>query len=137
MVMKRPMVAFLTQLLLVLRSWFTRRVRLEAENLILRQQLVGLQHRNQRLADRTDHRLPLVAPPGRHRPQFRVLKEASLNCATALAIQPVDACRFIAAGLSRVLQIFDEPILSDEIFSRDRPKRYDLVAVNLPDYDRV
>src|ERR1700730_16541724 len=42
MVMKRPMVAFLTQLLLVIRSWFARRARLEAENLILRQQLVVL-----------------------------------------------------------------------------------------------
>ena len=42
MVMKRPMVAFLTQLLLVIRSWFARRARLEAENLILRQQLIVL-----------------------------------------------------------------------------------------------
>jgi len=33
------MVAFLTQLLLVTRSWFAWRARLEAENLILRQQL--------------------------------------------------------------------------------------------------
>jgi hypothetical protein len=39
MVMKRPMVAFLTQLLLTIRSRFTRRARLEAENLLLRQQL--------------------------------------------------------------------------------------------------
>jgi hypothetical protein len=39
MVMKRPMVAFLIQLLLVARSRFTRRARLEAENLLLRQQL--------------------------------------------------------------------------------------------------
>jgi len=36
------MVAFLTQLLLAIRSRFTRRARLEAENLILRQQLVVL-----------------------------------------------------------------------------------------------
>ena len=36
------MVAFLTQLLLVIRSWFAPRARLEAENLILRQQLVVL-----------------------------------------------------------------------------------------------
>src|ERR1700738_521481 len=42
MVMKRPMVTFLTQLLLAIRSRFTRRARLEAENLILRQQLVVL-----------------------------------------------------------------------------------------------
>jgi hypothetical protein len=41
-VMKRPMVAFLTQLLLAIRSRFTRRARLEAENLILRQQLIVL-----------------------------------------------------------------------------------------------
>jgi hypothetical protein len=40
MVEKRPMVAFLTQLLLATLSRFTRRARLEAENLILRQQLV-------------------------------------------------------------------------------------------------
>ena len=40
MVMKRPTVAFLTQLLLAIRSRFARRARLEAENPILRQQLV-------------------------------------------------------------------------------------------------
>ena len=40
MVMKRPMVASLTQLLHVIRSWFKRRARLEAENLLLRQQPV-------------------------------------------------------------------------------------------------
>jgi hypothetical protein len=39
MVLKRPMVAFLTQLLLIIRSWFARRARLEAENLILRWQI--------------------------------------------------------------------------------------------------
>jgi hypothetical protein len=38
--MKRSMVAFLTQLLLAIRSRFTRRARLEAENLLLRQQLI-------------------------------------------------------------------------------------------------
>src|SRR5216683_3195423 len=36
MVMKRPMVAILTQLLLAIRSRFTRRAPLEAENLLLR-----------------------------------------------------------------------------------------------------
>ena len=36
------MVAFLTQMLLGIRSRFARRGRLEAENLILRQQLVVL-----------------------------------------------------------------------------------------------
>jgi hypothetical protein len=36
------MVAFLTRLLLVIRSWFAWRAGLEAENLILRQQLVVL-----------------------------------------------------------------------------------------------
>ena len=46
MVMKRPMVAFLTHLLLVIRSWFARRARLEAENLILRQQLVVLRRKS-------------------------------------------------------------------------------------------
>src|ERR1700731_3959047 len=46
MVMKRPMVTFLTQLLLVIRSWFARRARLEAENLILRQQLVVLRRKS-------------------------------------------------------------------------------------------
>jgi hypothetical protein len=38
--MKRPRLAFLTLLLLAIRSWFTRRVWLEAENLLVRQQLV-------------------------------------------------------------------------------------------------
>jgi len=46
MVQKRPMVALLTQLLLVIRSWFVRRARLEAENLILRQQLVVLRRKS-------------------------------------------------------------------------------------------
>ena len=46
MVMKRSMVAFLTQLLFALRSRFTRRVRLEAENLLLRQQLIVLRRRH-------------------------------------------------------------------------------------------
>jgi len=46
--MKRPMVAFLIQLLLVLRSSFARRARLEAENLILRQQLVVLRRKSPR-----------------------------------------------------------------------------------------
>src|ERR1700726_91474 len=48
MVMKRPMVAFLTQLLLAIRSQFTRRARLEAENLFLRQQLIVLQRKSPR-----------------------------------------------------------------------------------------
>ena len=43
--MKRPMGAFLTQLLLAIRTRFTRRARLEAENLILRQQLVVLRRK--------------------------------------------------------------------------------------------
>ena len=46
MVMKRPMVAFLSQLLLAIRSLFTRRARLEAENLLLRQQLVVLRRKS-------------------------------------------------------------------------------------------
>ena len=46
--MKRPMVAFLTQLLLAIRSRFTRRARLEAENLLLRQQLVVLRRKSPR-----------------------------------------------------------------------------------------
>ena len=46
MVMKRPMVAFLTQLLLAIRPRFSRRVRLEAENLLLRQQLIVLRRRH-------------------------------------------------------------------------------------------
>ena len=44
--MKRPMVAFLTQLLLAIRSRFTGRARLEAENLLLRQQLVVLRRKS-------------------------------------------------------------------------------------------
>jgi hypothetical protein len=43
--MKRPMVALLTLLLLAIRSWVTRRARLEAENLILRRQLIVLRRR--------------------------------------------------------------------------------------------
>jgi hypothetical protein len=46
MVVKRRMVAFLSQLLLAIRSQFTRRARLEAENLLLRQQLVVLQRKS-------------------------------------------------------------------------------------------
>ncbi len=46
MVIKRPMVAFLTHLLLALRSRFSRRARLEVENLILRQQLVVLRRKS-------------------------------------------------------------------------------------------
>src|SRR5271169_6977283 len=46
MVMKRPMVAFLTLLLLAIRSWLTRRARLEAENLVLRQQLLVLRRKS-------------------------------------------------------------------------------------------
>jgi hypothetical protein len=46
MVLKRPMVAFLTQLLLAIRSRFIRRARLEAENLILRQQLIVLRRKS-------------------------------------------------------------------------------------------
>src|SRR6266851_8889943 len=50
MVMKRPMVATLTQLLPAIRSWFARRARLEAENLILRQQLVVLRRKSPKRA---------------------------------------------------------------------------------------
>src|ERR1700687_3514440 len=46
MVMKRPMVASLSQLLLAIRSQFPRRARLEAENLLLRQQLVVLRRKS-------------------------------------------------------------------------------------------
>ena len=46
MVMKRPMVAFMSQLLLAIRSRFSRRARLEAENLLLRQQLVVLRRKS-------------------------------------------------------------------------------------------
>ena len=40
------MVAFFTQLLLAIRSWFTRRARLEVENLLLRQQLIVLRRQH-------------------------------------------------------------------------------------------
>jgi hypothetical protein len=40
MVMKRPIVAFLSQLLLAIRSRFTRCARLEAENIFRHQQLI-------------------------------------------------------------------------------------------------
>ena len=46
MVGKRPMLAFLTQLLFAIRSQFTRRAGLEAENLLLRQQLVVLRRKS-------------------------------------------------------------------------------------------
>jgi hypothetical protein len=42
------MVAFLAQLLLAIRSRFSRRARLEAENLILRQQLIVLRRQHPR-----------------------------------------------------------------------------------------
>ncbi len=44
--MKRPMLGSVTQLLLGLRSRFTRRARLEAENLILRHQLIVLRRKS-------------------------------------------------------------------------------------------
>jgi len=50
------MVAFLTQLLLATRSRFTRRARLEAENLILRQQLVVLPVRVPDARETVEHR---------------------------------------------------------------------------------
>ena len=46
--MKRPLIAFLTQLLLSIRSRFTRPARLEAENLLPRQQLVVLRRKSPR-----------------------------------------------------------------------------------------
>src|ERR1700720_1388915 len=42
------MVAFLTQLQRVVRSWFARRARLEVENLFLRQQLIVLRRQHPR-----------------------------------------------------------------------------------------
>ena len=42
------MVAFLIQLLLAIRSRFSRRARLEAENLVLRQQLVVLKRKSRK-----------------------------------------------------------------------------------------
>ena len=60
MVKKRPMVEFLTQLLLVIRSWFARRACLEAENLILRQQLVVLRRESPKRVCGTPDRLLLV-----------------------------------------------------------------------------
>jgi hypothetical protein len=46
--MKRPMVAFLTQLRLAIRSRFMRRAPVEAKNLLLRQQLVVLRRKSAR-----------------------------------------------------------------------------------------
>jgi len=43
--MKRPMAAFITNLLLGILSWFTGRARRDADNLILRQQLVVLRRK--------------------------------------------------------------------------------------------
>jgi hypothetical protein len=42
MIMRRPMVAFFTQLLLAIRSRFSRRARLEAENLLSLFRLLAL-----------------------------------------------------------------------------------------------
>jgi hypothetical protein len=46
MVMKRPIVAFLSQLLLAIRSRFTQCARLEAENIFLRQQLIVIRRKS-------------------------------------------------------------------------------------------
>ena len=54
--MKRPMVALLTLLLLAIRSWVTRRARLEAENLILRRQLIVLRRRRPKACATVEHR---------------------------------------------------------------------------------
>jgi hypothetical protein len=55
------MVAFLTRLMLVLRAWFKSRVSLEAENVVLRQQLLVLKRRSPaRLRLRNIDRLILV-----------------------------------------------------------------------------
>src|ERR1700720_1226333 len=62
MIMKRPMVTFLTQLLLAIRSRFTGRARLEAENLILRQQLVVIRRKS---PTRVRRLLALEIPPRR------------------------------------------------------------------------
>jgi hypothetical protein len=48
--MKRPMVAFLARLLLAIRSRFARRARLEAENLVLRQQIIVLRRKSPKRA---------------------------------------------------------------------------------------
>ena len=58
--MKRPMVAFLTQLLLAIRSRFMRRARLEAENLLLRQLVVLRRKSPTRVRLWNIDRLPLV-----------------------------------------------------------------------------
>jgi hypothetical protein len=58
--MKRPIVDFLTQLLFAARSRLTRRARLEAENLVLRQQLIILQRKCRRARLRNLDRLLLV-----------------------------------------------------------------------------
>ena len=54
------MVAFLIQLLCAFRSRFTRRARLEAENLLLRQQLVALRRRSPTRVRLWEHRSPAV-----------------------------------------------------------------------------
>src|SRR5437870_2636162 len=78
MVMKRPMVAFLTRLLFAFRSPLTRRARLEAENLLLRQQLIILRRKSPTRVRLWEHRSLAVGmavsavpvAPGRdhHRP---------------------------------------------------------------------
>lgn len=44
--MKRGWSPFLNQLLGILRAWFARQARLEAENLLLRQQLIVLRRKH-------------------------------------------------------------------------------------------
>ena len=60
MVMKRPIVAFLSQLLLSIRSRFTRCAWLEAENIFLHQQLIAYTVQVPDVRETEEHRSPVV-----------------------------------------------------------------------------
>jgi hypothetical protein len=74
--MKRAMVAFLTQLLLAIRSRFARLARLEAENLVLRQQLVVLRRKSPAVAERLCRAPYRIDPARGSRPPHRVRRSA-------------------------------------------------------------
>src|ERR1700724_1245067 len=58
MVMKRPMVAFLIELLASLRSRYSRRAQLEAENVLIRHQLIVLRRRRPGACEPVEPRSP-------------------------------------------------------------------------------
>jgi hypothetical protein len=100
MVMKLPMVAFVTQLLLAIRSRFTRRARLEAENLILHQQLGSATAKVPGARETVEHRslavgmvvstVPVTPRRDHHRPagDRDPLASTWVPCLLALEVPP-------------------------------------------------